>query len=269
MLLREGPTPEVFLVRRHSNVAFMGGAHVFPGGSVEDGDRIQAPELICDGVESATARLVDVAADMAVAFHLAAVRELFEEAGVLLARRDGAPVAPADISHLLDYRRQLAAGASTIAAVAAREAIRLALDELVYFAHWVTPEREARRFDTRFFLAAAPPGQDATHDDAETTQGEWMTPAEAIARCRRGEIALPPPTWTTLRTLERFATVAEALAWARTRVVPRVQPGLVERNGATLVLLPGDPAYPPVAGFDAVERRFILEAGRWRPAEPD
>jgi len=249
----------------------MGGAHVFPGGSVDRADHLDHPDLICDGVADAAARLRDVPAGAAVALHVAAIRELFEEAGVLLARRLGALLSRTgdDAARWLEYRRQLAAGTLTIAAVARRESIRLALDALVYAAHWVTPDTEARRFDTRFFLAAVPPDQHAAHDDGETTHGEWMTPADAVARCRRGEIALPPPTWTTLRALERFGTVAEAMAWARSRTVPRVQPGMIQRGDTRIVLLPGDPAYHAVAGFDAIERRFILEGGRWRPAEPD
>lgn len=266
MLLRDRNRPEAFLVRRHDNVAFMGGAHVFPGGSVDRADHLDHPEQVGDGAPTAISRLADVPADAAVAFHVAAIRELFEEAGVLLARRDGALIclAPDTASEMLVSRRQLASGEITIAALASRQSIRLALDAVVYFAHWVTPEIEGRRFDTRFFLAAAPPNQDATHDAGETTHGQWMTPSDAIARCRRGEIALPPPTWTTLRWLERFDSVDAAIAWARGRVVPRVQPVMLQRGDTRLVLLPGDPECPPVAGFHAEECRFVLEDGRWR-----
>jgi 8-oxo-dGTP pyrophosphatase MutT (NUDIX family) len=266
VLLRDRGTPEVFLVKRHDSVAFMGGAHVFPGGSIDSTDHLDDPELICDGVASATARRADVTADAAIAFHVAAVRELFEEAGVLLARRDGAMVS-LDIGsdpHWQGYRRQLAAGVLTMPALAARESLRLALDALACFAHWVTPEIETRRFDTRFFAAVAPEHQQATHDDAETTHGEWMSAADAIARCHRGEIMLPPPTWTTLRQVERFASVADVMAWARTCSVPRVQPGFIERDETRIAVLPGDPECPPVAGFEAKECRFVLEGGRWR-----
>jgi 8-oxo-dGTP pyrophosphatase MutT (NUDIX family) len=269
-LLRDRERPEVFLVRRHDNAAFMPGTHVFPGGSVDRGDHLDDHEPRCDGVASATARMPDVPAGAAVAFHVAAIRELFEEAGVLLARRDG--VLLSRVTHtrsdLLACRRQLAAGGMTIGALASRESLRLAVDQLVYVGHWVTPDGEARRFDTRFFLALAPPDQQASHDAGETTQGKWMTAAQAIARCRRGEIALPPPTWTTLRWLERFGSAAEAIASARSRPVPRVQPVLMRRGNTRLVLLPGDPDCPPVDGFDAEECRFVLEDGRWRPIPP-
>ena len=268
VLLRPATPLEVFLVRRHDDVAFMGGAHVFPGGRVEEGDFITDPGLLCDGVDGAAERMRDVSADTAVAFHVAAIRELFEEAGILLARRDGDVVAIDDEAtvRFRDYREQLATGAVAMWELADRENVRLALDALAYFAHWVTPEIETRRFDTRFFAAVAPANQEAAHDEGETTHGEWLRPADAIARCLAGEIALPPPTWTTLRDLERFADVDAAMAWARTREVPRVQPGFVQQGDTRLVLLPGDPECPPVPGFEARETRFVLRNRKWTPA---
>jgi 8-oxo-dGTP pyrophosphatase MutT (NUDIX family) len=267
VLLRQTPSLEVFLVRRHDNIAFMGGAHVFPGGRVDESDHAGDAERFCDGIDAATARMHDLSPDVAVAHHVAAIRELFEEAGVLLARRDGAVIAiDADNSaRFLMYRQQLAAGGISLNEIVSREGLRLALDELAYFAHWVTPEIETRRFDTRFFAAAAPVNQEAAHDQGETTHGEWLRPADAIARCLRGEIALPPPTWTTLRELERFAGMEEAMAWARTRDVPRVQPGFIQDGTRRMVLLPGDDQCPRVTGFSARETRFILENGRWHP----
>jgi 8-oxo-dGTP pyrophosphatase MutT (NUDIX family) len=266
VLLRDGNALEVFLVRRHDAIAFMGGAHVFPGGRVEAGDSTYA-DLICEGSVAAVKRIADLDVGAAIAHHVGAIRELFEEAGVLLARRGGATVAiDPEVSPRFDsYRRELADGTITMRDIAAREGVCLAIDALAYFAHWVTPEIETRRFDTRFFAAAAPEHQDAAHCARETTHGEWMRPSDAIARCRRGEIALPPPTWTTLRQLERLATVAEAMQWARTRGVPRVQPAFIQEGDRRIVKLPGDPGCPPVDGFEAEERRFVLEAGRWTP----
>ena len=95
------------------------------------------------------------------------------------------------------------------------EGLRVALDALVPFAHWLTPPIDVRRFDTRFFLTRLPPGQTPAHDDTETTHSGWVTPADALARCRRGDMSLPPPTWTTLRELEAFRTVDQLLDWAR------------------------------------------------------
>jgi 8-oxo-dGTP pyrophosphatase MutT (NUDIX family) len=241
---------DVFLVRRHDNVAFMGGAHVFPGGRVDAADAWLGEEH---------------------AHAVAALRELFEEAGVLLARRASGALVDftdaAEAQRFRDYRPALAARSITMRDVVERERLELALDALTWFAHWVTPEIEIKRFDTRFFLAAAPAGQHPVHDDAETTDSEWMDPAAAVERCRRGEIAMPPPTWTTLRTLARFQRVEDVLSWARSRAVVRVQPGFIRTDEVTLLTLPGDPTYPPIAGFETPEdTRFVLANGRWLPA---
>ena len=236
----------------------MGGAHVFPGGRVDAADRIDRPERLCDGVAEAIRSMPGIEPADAVAYHVAAIRELFEEAGVLLARH-------ADERRIGELRRELADGRLTLPALASREGLRLALDAVVQFAHWVTPEIEIKRFDTRFFVAAAPEGQEPLHDDAETTHGEWMDPEDAIDRCRRDEIMLPPPTWTTLRILSRLGSAGEVLQWARQRKVVRVQPGFIQTDAETMLTLPGDATFPMIEGFDALEEtRFILEDGRWR-----
>src|SRR4051812_31394866 len=170
VLVRANPQLEVFLVRRHDKIAFMGGAHVFPGGRVDQADYLEHPELICDGVAGAHRRMPDVSNDAAVAFHITAIRELFEEAGILLARRNGRLVSlqSSDSVRLTDCRQDLVAGALTMWELADREGLRLALDALAYFAHWVTPAIETRRFDTRFFIAVAPDNQAAAHDTHAT-----------------------------------------------------------------------------------------------------
>jgi 8-oxo-dGTP pyrophosphatase MutT (NUDIX family) len=252
---------EVLLVKRHDTVAFMGGAHVFPGGRVDAADRLEDPERICDGVEDAAARIPGLARIDAVAHHVAAIRELFEEAGVLLAR-------PAGSERLRELRRDVAAGAITLPELASREGFRLSLDELIAFAHWVTPENEVKRFDTRFFVARLPHDQSAVHDDQETIESEWMEPGVALERCRRDEIALPPPTWTTLRLLSKLPSADEVMEWARQRRIVRIQPGFITSGAETILTLPGDPAFPPGEGFEALEEtRFILANGRWRASK--
>jgi 8-oxo-dGTP pyrophosphatase MutT (NUDIX family) len=249
VLLRASPSRfDVFLVRRHDKVAFMGGAHVFPGGRVDDGDRLLGEDA---------------------AHHVAAARELFEEAGILLARRPGGGMVDLrdarDAGRFRAYRGALAAGAMTMRDLIERERLEVALEALVPFAHWLTPEIEIKRFDTRFFVAAVPPGQDAMHDELETTHGEWLDPVEAIDRCRRDEIALPPPTWTTLRTLARFASVEDVMTWARGRTIVCGRPHFVSSDTLTMLTLPGDPTFPPIEGFETPEEtRFILTDGRWK-----
>jgi 8-oxo-dGTP pyrophosphatase MutT (NUDIX family) len=273
VLVRRAPARlEVFLVRRHDQVAFMGGAHVFPGGRVDPSDASDDPEAWCDGVTVARTRTRGCDASAAVAFHVAAIRELFEEAGVLLARnRSGGILAVRedDAPRFDAARRDLLAGRLSLRALVEREKLRLALDALALFAQWVTPAVELRRFDTCFFLALAPEAQQAAHDDGETTHGVWIAPDDAIDRCLHGDIALPPPTWTTLRALSRLESVEEAWEWAQAQNVPRVQPCFRERaDGTRVVMLPGDPECPPVEGFAAEETRFLLANGRWRPIDP-
>lgn len=142
--------------------------------------------------------------------------------------------------------------------------------DLEPFAHWVTPEIEIRRFDTRFFLARMPDGQDARHDEGEMTAFAWLTPNDAIAKCLSGEVLLPPPTWTTLRQLSGFKTVDEAFAWARSKPIVRVMPGFHQDDTGTMLTLPGDPLFPTVPGWDVPdETRFVLEdVNVWRAVKP-
>ena len=260
------------MVRRHEDTAFMGGAHVFPGGRVDaaDGD---ADESWCDGVAHATTQLDGLAQSEAVAYHVAAARELFEEAGVLLARHpDGDFVSLADAAdhaRLKQDRARVHEAQTTLRAVIERERLRLALDALVLFAHWVTPPVDTRQFDTRFFMTRVPPHQTPAHDDTETTHSLWARPVDAIAQSIKGEIVLPPPTWTTLRELEPFESVKDALAWARRRTVVRRMPKAIEQDGHRMLLLPGDPLHPEPAGDEPpLETRFVLVDRRWRAERP-
>ena len=145
--------------------------------------------------------------------------------------------------------------------------VRVGVDDLLPIAHWVTPDIDIRRYDTRFFLTLMPADQEARHDGNEMTELVWLAPAEALERCRRGEIMLPPPTWTTLRQLERHATLPELLAWARVTRVVRVQPGFFTSAEGNVLTLPGDPSYPTIEGWDIPEEtRFVIQEGRgWLP----
>jgi 8-oxo-dGTP pyrophosphatase MutT (NUDIX family) len=263
--------PQVFMVRRHERTVFMGGAHVFPGGRVDAVDH-RGDHAWCDGVSHATRQLDTLAPSEAVAYHVAAARELFEEAGVLLAR-DGAgafvSLAGADAHARFKHdREEVHSGRASLRTVVDRERLRLALDTLLLFAHWVTPPIDTRQFDTRFFMTRVPPDQTPAHDETETTHSAWITPAEAMQQGRDGEIVLPPPTWTTLRELESFRTVEAALAWARTRRVARRMPKVLEHEGRRMLVLPGDPLHPESAGpgseHSPAETRFSFVDRRWR-----
>jgi 8-oxo-dGTP pyrophosphatase MutT (NUDIX family) len=270
VVLRDSPAgPQVFMVRRHEDTAFMGGAHVFPGGRVDAADRAGVDRSWCTGMDAAAAQLGDLPPADAIGFHVAALRELFEEAGVLLARdASGAfvPLVGDDVrARFKQYRADVHDAVRSLRDVISRERLTLALDALVVFAHWVTPPIDVRQFDTRFFLTRVPPDQTPAHDDTETTHSVWITPAEAIAHALRDEIVLPPPTWTTLRELEPFHSVDEALAWARRCVLVRRMPHhIVDEAGRRLLLLPGDPLHPEASDHPPAETRFVHLNGRWR-----
>jgi len=266
-----GGPPEIFLVRRHQRASFMAGAFVFPGGRVDAADG-SADETWCDGLDGARVAWADLEPIEAVASHVAALRELFEEAGILLARdRAGRFVAEGDdqmTARLTASRRAIHAGETDLRAVLRGEGLRLALDALRPLAHWVTPAFEAKRFDARFFVARLPDGQSARHDAAETIGSAWMTAAGALERCRRGEIALPPPTWSTLADLARFGSLDAVLASTLDRPIIRREPRYVEIDGVGMLVLPGDPLYPaPEAERITTvhaETRFLLEDRQWR-----
>jgi 8-oxo-dGTP pyrophosphatase MutT (NUDIX family) len=255
VLLRDGSHGlEVFLVRRHEGTPFMGGAHVFPGGRVDPADH-DGDAAWSDGETTA--------------YHVAAARELFEEAGVLLARSaNGELVSLADAAtheRFRRYRHAIHDGTASLRQIVDAEGLRLAGDALVFFSHWVTPPIDTRQFDTHFFITRVPPDQTPVHDETETTHSTWLSPVDAIAQASDGAIVLPPPTWTTLRELEPFTTVDAALAWARQRKVARRQPLLIEERGTRMLVMPGDPLHPDPAGAEAgIETRFVSIDRRWR-----
>jgi 8-oxo-dGTP pyrophosphatase MutT (NUDIX family) len=192
------------MVLRNLKSDFVGGAYVFPGGAVDEAD--EAPDLLerCGGIDDATASRILGLASSGVAYFVACARELFEEAGLLLAVGDDGSTLdasdPALVTRLGEHRRALNDGEATLVDVLADERLVLDLSTLRYFAHWITPVGPPRRYDTRFFVAAAPPGQVPLHDDRELVAHTWVTPAEALARHEAGEMQLILPTTTCRRS---------------------------------------------------------------------
>jgi 8-oxo-dGTP pyrophosphatase MutT (NUDIX family) len=220
MLVRDGDRRErpleVFMVRRHPSTAF-GSVHVFPGGVVDPGDHSSELDERCPGLTDADASAVLEVPGGGRAFWVAAIREAFEEAGVLLAQGpDGRPVRfdgdRAAQARYDEHRRSLRAGTATLPGVLAEEGLVLAADQLRYLSRWITPVGEPKRFDTRFFLARAPEGQAYAHDDEELIGSEWVRPSDALARHRAGDFAMIGPTIHTLEHLGAFATSDELLA---------------------------------------------------------
>lgn len=179
------------------------------------------------------------------------------------------PMRPAVFGDLSDAE-EAAYRAAAVRELQEEANVAITVDDLVPFAHWVTPEIEIRRYDTRFFLARMPGGQTPKHDEGETTALEWLSPREAIARFERKELLLPPPTWTTIRQLAHRTSIEDALAWARSKPIVRVMPGFFKDDGVATLTLPGDPLFPAMPGWDVPEEtRFVLQDGaRWQPVKP-
>ncbi|MHB1518068.1 MAG: NUDIX hydrolase [Acidimicrobiales bacterium] len=254
---------EVCMLRRNLASEFVAGAYVFPGGSVDPDDRGLQAENLCLGRSDADASRVLGVDSGGLGFWVAALRESFEEAGVMLAvRRDsaaGRKLDPAETlvpSELLDtsdprlaarfaaYRDAVNAGSMRLLDVCRQEDLALAVGDVHCVSHWITPELAPRRYDTRFFVAAAPPGQVATHDDGETIAAIWVRPADALARHQAGEIDLLPPTIANLEALQPHRTSDEVMAWARSvSDVPAILPLVLVEDGHVLILRPGDDGY--------------------------
>lgn len=265
MLVRDGADGlEVFMLQRTHAATFAKGQFVFPGGTVDDLDHADALDAVCDGDDqSVSARLGMESGGLA--WVVAAVRECFEEAGVLLARRadDESGASVVLVGEHEDrferHRRAVHAGERTLAEVCADEDLRILADRVVLVDHWVTPLGERKRFDTRFFLTAAPDGQSPLHDDVETIASLWVRPGDAIEMWRRGELQMFPPTVAALRFLLPHADVGSALrAGAAVGVPPTIVPKMIVEDGRIRgVRLPADDGYD-----DAPEPEFVVHTGR-------
>jgi 8-oxo-dGTP pyrophosphatase MutT (NUDIX family) len=249
MVLRtpaDGSGVEILMLRRTAAMKFAPGAYVFPGGSVDPADYgadigWQGPSAGEFGVR------LGASAEVARALVCAAVRETFEESGVLLAGAPGeGPLAePSGPSWEAD-RMAMAAGTLTLAELLARRGLVLRADLLVPWARWITPDGEPRRFDARFFAAALPAGQQATGHEAEADHLAWLRPADAIATAKAGEISLLPPTATTLNDFASAVAAGAGLAGilAERRVIEPIQPRLVLEDGAAWLVIPDGVGYP-------------------------
>lgn len=268
MLVRDGADgPEVFMLQRTHGAAFAKSQYVFPGGKVDAEDHSEDFEPICDGLDDVTAsRLLGLDHDHGgLAWLVAAIRECFEEAGVLLARRaDSDSIISFDdpdvADRFNDYRRRVDTGSITLDEVCRREGLNLLVDRMHLVDHWVTPVGERRRFDTRFFVTRAPEAQEPLHDDGETIASRWVRPADALRLWREGELQMFPPTAASLRFLADHATATAAIEAARAiGVPPRVLPKLVVDDGGRItgVIRPGEAGYD-----DAAEPEYVLGGPR-------
>ncbi|MBI2529403.1 MAG: NUDIX hydrolase [Candidatus Rokubacteria bacterium] len=251
VLLRDRPAGgvETLLIQRHAKSKFAGGDYVFAGGKVETDDVPDDVEGFCTALTAAeaAARLgADTGPREALGFWVGAIREAFEEVGALLAYTASGDLArwgPEDRPRYAAHRAACHASNPAFFDMLRSERLALATDRLTYFAHWITPEESPIRFDTRFFAAAMPPGQDAEADGREITDVKWLTAEEAFAAMKRQEISLRLPTIKNLELL-RAATSATALlsALGRREVTP-IRPRLFMVDGRPVPVLPGDPRW--------------------------
>jgi 8-oxo-dGTP pyrophosphatase MutT (NUDIX family) len=240
VLVREGKAGlEVFLMRRVTGMAFAGGMTVFPGGGVDRGDADTSVAWV--GPEPAWwGRKFGCDPAMARALVCAAVRETFEESGVLLAGKNGDSVV-SDTSRYTAERQALVDREVSLAQFLSEAGLVLRTDLLRPWANWVTPEAEPRRYDTRFFLAVLPAGQDADGQTSEADQVGWQRPQDAIEDWKEGRSGLLPPTWMTLAELCDAGTVENAMALER--ATEKIIPKVIRRGGTLYAVLPSDPAY--------------------------
>ena len=238
----------VFMLRRNLDSDFVGGAYVFPGGAVDDADRHSDLEAVCEGRADAQASEALGIERGGLAFWVAAIRECFEEAGVLLAydaRSEMVRLGDAAVARRFErHREAVDQGTRRLVDVCAEERLRLAVDHMHYFSHWITPEGAPRRYDTRFFVCAAPPEQTPLHDNRETIANCWIRPADALERHRRGDFDLIFPTIKSLEAIARFERSADLLtAAAAAGEVPSIQPRISSDGHGVRILLPGDAGY--------------------------
>ncbi len=273
---------QVLMLRRHGSHEFMAHAWVFPGGSLDERDCGPESADVVAGVDPARAAQTlggDIDPQTALGLYVAALRETFEEAGLLLARRPGEEQSisledPSVHTHFESLRKDIDDQQIGLAELCLQENLVLQAQRLTYLAHWITPDFESRRYDTRFFVASIPSRQHASHDDKETTHRAWWTPQQAIERYREDEILLAPPTLRILEEMTHFSSHAEFVEELRRRPrPPAILPHPITLESGELALaLPGDPAYPdgnlPSYPIDGVTR-MVRRDGQWFSVPPE
>ena len=265
---------EIFLARRHQKQTFMAGAYVFPGGQLEETDNDpQLENYIKTADVFDPCRLLQdssLPGEEALGFFIAAIRETFEEAGILLGGKTTGNFVSFHNEKVLkrfnDYRRELNSSQITLAEIARKENIFLFPDTLIPYSHWITPDFEKKRFNTRFFLAKLPPGQTPLADAMELTESLWVTPQEALKMHIEQKIILMPPTLKTIEELFVFRNIDELFSAAKTKIIYPILPQLTGNS----LKLPHDPEY----SIDAYKRpvnssepsRILAENGVWKTA---
>lgn len=238
VLLRDDPEAglEIFMVVRHHQIDFASGALVFPGGKIDQQDQDPALLDYCDGADDdPTMR----------AMQIGAIREAFEEAGVLLARpADGTAIIDGErLVRLEPYRNRLHSGEVSLLDFLQQEQLRLACDSLTRFAHWVTPDMMPKRFDTHFFIALAPEDHVLLHDGHESVDSVWITPGQVLEDASAGTRTVIFPTLRNIEKLGESETAAEAIAAARANPIVTVTPWTEKRDDGVWLRIPTEAGY--------------------------
>lgn len=247
ILVRDGPvSPEVLMLERHARSEFLPDMYVFPGGRVEDSDAALADRVRGLPAGGAAELVTTVQPEQALSFIVAAIRETYEESGILLASRRGSDelIDAAHADELHQHRLDVQGGATPFRSLIEAEDLLLAADGLAVHGHWITPEMVKRRYDTLFFSALAPAGQRATHDGIESTNHVWTRPEDALHEATQGTRQIIFPTACVLDTLCGFDSAAAVLAESHARKVVPVLPVPTERDGKPSIAIPEDAGYP-------------------------
>lgn len=238
LLLRDAPAFEVLMIERHENLSFAGGALVFPGGRIDEGDRNPAWAAHCDGMDRISPEQK--------APRIAAIREAFEETGLLLARDETGEMIGDDRARMLDsWRRKVEDDDFLFLELIEKEKLRLACDALHLFARWRPPKAAThRRYDTWFFAAHAPAGQEAREDGNEATEVLWTTPQAAIDAREKGERKMIFPTARNVELLSTSYSAQAVFDFAASRPLDSIEPKIIERDGKRYVTIPEGAGYP-------------------------
>ena len=264
VMLRDGGNGlEVFLVRRHGLSDVLGGAYVFPGGKVDAADALLDMDAHLDQplpVLHASLNEHDIAPITAASLYVAAMREAFEESGILFAHG-------ATHSHAAQATRLLREGVA-FDAVLAQMALRLQSSHVLPWSRWITPKQPSvtnKRFDTRFFVAAVPNDQVARHDDFEATESVWLSPRAALAQYWEGQIELAPPQIMSLVQLARHTQVKSVLQAARQQPPPQIAPEPFDDQGRRVICYPGDARHSVQVRAMLGPTRLVYQNKRFEP----
>jgi 8-oxo-dGTP pyrophosphatase MutT (NUDIX family) len=258
-VLRAAEEVQVLMTQRHANLSFMGGMWVFPGGALSPSDASAAAlALVHEPEHFGCGQMCDLQGQAlprheCLALAIAACRETFEESGLLLAQHhDGTPCSAELVAALQSERTLIMKQPARFIDLMNRERLQLDVGSLLCWGHWITPSAVSRRFDTRFFVVAAPPHQTASTDSREATQHCWLSPNELLAASARGEMSLPHPTLCNLLELQeqlsRHGSISGLLSGERERQLPPILPKVIEIDGQRTVLMPWDAEYHTMSG---------------------